>query len=321
MLLLFNLDLESPLAAQVAAKLGCAIAPHEDRRFEDGEHKVRPLIDPRGAHAVVLACLAAQEGISPQDKLVRLLLFLAALRDHGARRVTAVLSYLAYARKDERTKPWDPVNLRVVSQLIESVGTDHVVALEVHNASAFDNAFRCPSERIDGFRIFDPWVIEGLQKAQPSCLWALASPDPGGVKRVLRWRESLMGATQLELGFAMVDKRRSAGQLSGGSLVAGDVRGRCVVLLDDLVASGGTSLLAARALRAAGAIRVVLAATHAVLTPEAHLHLAEPAIDHILFSDSISPMRWSTSNGWTQKVTVLSAAPLLAEAIARDLSH
>lgn len=320
---LFSLDQASTLAHAVATQLGCEICPIEDRRFDDGEHKVRPLVDPGGAQVFVLASMVGDEADSPQDKLVRLLLFLSALKDHGAASVVAVIPYLAYARKDERTKPWDPISLRVVAQLVEAVGTDRVVAIEVHNSAAFDNAFRGLCTRVDGHRAFDGWVSEQVQaQARVSAgdlSWTVASPDPGGVKRALRWKEALEAQIQRPFGFAMVDKRRSAGLVSGGHCVAGDVRGCRVLLLDDLVASGHTAVLAARALRDAGAERVILAATHAVLTPQAAEHLATPAIDQILFTDTISPLRLHTSGTVVQKVTVVSVAALLAAAMCSSL--
>lgn len=319
--LLFNLDEGSTLAARVASTVGCTLAAHEDRCFEDGEHKLRPLQDPCGAHVAVVASLAGDVQASPQDKLVRLLLLVSALKDHGARRIVAVIPYLAYARKDERTQPWDPLSLRVVAQVMEAVGIDHLIALEVHSAAAFDNALRCTHERIDGFKIFDPWVQDAMRADAHSALWTIASPDPGGVKRALRWRERLQSQTDLDLGFAMVDKRRSSGRLTSGLLVAGDVQGRQVILLDDLVASGSTAALAARALRLAGAQRIVFAATHAVLTPQAERHLGVADLDQVLFSDSVWPMRLPTHGALAQKVKVFSAAALLSDALRRAWSR
>ena len=321
--LLFSLDPASALTAQICRHLGCSLAAHEDRSFEDGEHKVRPLVDPGGQQVAVIATLAGDACASPQDKLMRLLFFLATLKDHGARRVIAVIPYLAYARKDERTQDWDPVSLRVVAQLLETVGTDGVVALEVHNRAAFDNAFRGRAQRLDGHRVFDDWVMQRMKaEVDPvrAASWTIASPDPGGVKRAFRWREVLQNFTQRDLGFAIVDKRRSGGQLTGGLMVAGDVQGRWVVLVDDLVSTGRTAAMAASALRQAGAIGVIFVVTHAVLSPDANDHLASPDIDHILWTDSISPSHGPLDLPWAHKVTVVSAGALLSKAIDREFA-
>jgi ribose-phosphate pyrophosphokinase len=126
-MLLFNLDHASTLAPALAAELGLAFSAHEDRGFEDGEHKLRPLVDPRGQDSYVLCGLHGDERSSPHDKLCALLMFAATLREHGAARVTALVPYLAYARKDRQTKPFDPVTLRYVAQMFEAVGVDQLI--------------------------------------------------------------------------------------------------------------------------------------------------------------------------------------------------
>src|SRR5512145_2763295 len=136
-MLLCALSESRALAEAVALCLDRPLARIEERNFEDGEHKCRPLESVRGADAYVLQSLDGEEGKSPNDKLVRLLFFAAALKENGARRVTAVIPYLAYARKERQTKPRDPVITRYVAQLIEAAGVDTVVGLEAHNIAAF----------------------------------------------------------------------------------------------------------------------------------------------------------------------------------------
>ena len=178
-MLLFSLDPDGVLAPAIAAELDQALAPHEDRAFEDGEHKLRPLVDPRGADAYVIHSLHGGPQLSPHDKLFRLLTFCATLREHGAARITAVTPYLAYARKDRQTQPFDPVTQRHLAQLIEAVGIDQLMALEVHNVAAFQNAFRIPTLHLDAHRVFDTVLPEIAGEAR----LAVASPDPGGVIR------------------------------------------------------------------------------------------------------------------------------------------
>jgi len=206
-MLLFSLDSDATFAHALAAGLAVPLAPHEDRGFEDGEHKLRPLVDPRGRDAYVIHSLHGGPVDSPHDKLCHLLMFIATLREHGAARVTAVVPYLAYARKDRQTKPFDPVTLRYVAQLFDAVGTAQLIVLEAHNVAAFQNAFRCTTLHLEAHRVFDA-LVPKLAGEGPL---AVASPDPGGVKRAQSWRESLEHALQRPVGFAMVDKRRSAG--------------------------------------------------------------------------------------------------------------
>ena len=139
---LFALHATAELGNDVAAALGQPLAAHEERDFEDGEHKTRPLDGVAGCDVYVVQSLHGGPAESASDKLVRLLFFIGALKDAGAARVTAVTPYLAYARKDRRTKPNDPVTTRYVAQMFEAVGADLIVTLDVHNPAAFENAFR-----------------------------------------------------------------------------------------------------------------------------------------------------------------------------------
>jgi ribose-phosphate pyrophosphokinase len=310
-MLLFSLDPECRLAPALAAELDESLAAHEDRGFEDGEHKLRPLVDPRGADAYVIAGLHGGPQDSPHDKLFRLLLFVATLREHGAARVTAVVPYLAYARKDRRTKPFDPVTLRYVAQLFEAVGLAQLIVLEVHNVAAFQNAFRCTTLHLEAHRAFDPVVSE---LAGDGAL-AVASPDPGGVKRAQLWRESLAERLARPVGFAMVDKRRTGGLVSSANLVAGDIGGMTVLLLDDLIASGDTMKRAAQALRHAGAREVIACAAHGLFIEPAADVLADAAISQVLVTDSVPPFRLPATGAVSRKLRIVAAAPLFAQAI------
>jgi ribose-phosphate pyrophosphokinase len=312
MMLLYALDPDATFAQGLAASLGVALAPHENRRFEDGEHKLRPLGDPRGRDAYVVCSLHGGPEDSPHDKLFRLLMFIATLREHGAGRVTAVVPYLAYARKDRQTKPFDPVTLRYVAQLFEAVGTSQLVVLEAHNVAAFQNAFRCPTLHLEAHRAFDAMVSELVGHST----LAVASPDPGGVKRAQLWRESLEQSLKRPVGFAMVDKRRSAGVVSSENLVAGDVGGMTVLLLDDLIASGDTMRRAALALCQAGARKVVAFAAHGLFTGPAADVLENDSIAEIIITDSVPPFRLPATAPVRSKLRVASAVPLFAQAIA-----
>ncbi|MDO9166650.1 MAG: ribose-phosphate diphosphokinase [Rhodoferax sp.] len=311
-MLLFSLDPDVTFGQALATSLGVSLAPHEDRRFEDGEHKLRPLADPRGRDAYVIYSLHGGPQDSPHDKLCHLLMFIATLRDHGAARVTAVVPYLAYARKDRQTKPFDPVTLRYVAQLFEAVGTSQVIVLEAHNVAAFQNAFRCTTLHLEAHLAFDAIVTE---LAGERAL-AVASPDPGGVKRAQLWRESLEKRLSRPVGFAMVDKRRSAGVVSSDNLVAGEVGGMTVLLLDDLIASGETMKRAALALRQAGAREVLAFAAHGLFIGPAADALGDDSISVIVVTDSVPPFRLPPHAAARSKLRVVSAAPLFAQAIS-----
>lgn len=310
-MLLYGLDTDTTFAQALATELGVGLAPFENRHFEDGEHKLRPLSDPRGQDAYVLHSLYGGPSESPHDKLCQLLMFMATLREHGCARVSAVVPYLAYARKDRQTKPFDPVTLRYVAQLFEAVGTAQIFVVEAHNVAAFQNAFRCPTVHLEAHSAFEAMVSEGLGEQAV----AVASPDPGGVKRAQLWRESLALTLGRPVGFAMVDKRRSAGLVSSENLVAGDVNGMTVMLLDDLIASGDTMRRAAVALRGAGARQVLAFAAHGLFVGSAAEVLRDESIGQVIITDSVPPFRLPAAHDVRKKLRVVSAAPLFAQAI------
>jgi ribose-phosphate pyrophosphokinase len=307
---LFALQATAKLGAQVAEALGQPLAGHEERDFEDGEHKIRPLDSVRHAEVYVLQSLHGGPSESANDKLCRLLFFIGALKDAGAARVTAVVPYLCYARKDRRTKPNDPVTTRYVASLFEAVGTDAIVTLEVHNPTAFENAFRCPTVTLTAAPLFVDYA-----KALRDESLCVVSPDPGGVKRAELFREALQAAIGRPVGKGFADKHRSAGSLSG-DLFVGDAAGATALIVDDLISTGHTLLRAARVARKAGAKRIVALVTHGLFMPGAAEVIADPAIDRFVITDAVPPFRLD-AGATRHKIDTLPAAPLLAEAIRR----
>lgn len=306
---IYGLGSSGPQAQAIASALGVAPAAHEEREFEDGEHKARPLDPVRGAHACVVHSLYAEPGQSVNDKLCRLLFFLATLRDHGAMRITAVMPYLCYARKDFRTKPQDPVTTRYVAQLFQAVGVDDVLVLDVHNPAAFENAFRCRNQQLEARPLFVAHLAGQLRDREVVVL----SPDPGGVKRADAFRRSLAQALDRPVELGVMEKRRSADVVSGETLFA-RVAGRNVVIVDDMIGTGTTLLRTAHAARDAGARTVFAVASHGLFVGGAAQALADTAIDRILVTDSVPPFRLQGSAA-AARVEVLSSAALFAGAI------
>ncbi len=311
-LALFALNATRPFGEAVAAKLGAALAAHEEREFEDGEHKSRPLANVRGRDAFVIQSLYSDGTQTVNDKLCRLLFFAATLKDASAARVTAVIPYFAYARKDRRTQPRDPVTMRYMAALIEAVGVDRVVGLEVHNLAAFQNAFRCPADHLDANRLFVDHLaplLAGVERV------AVVSPDVGGIKRAERFRQALSHALRREPAMAFVEKARAKGVLTFGRLV-GEMAGATAVVIDDLVSTGGTLANAANACKAQGAKEVYALATHGLFVGDANRVLASDALDKVVVTDSVPPFRLDPKLV-QRKLVVLSVAGLFAEAIKR----
>ena len=306
---LFGLHGSRALAEQVAGRLEVALALHEERTFEDGEHKTRPLQDVRGHDVFVLATLNGDAGESGNDKLCRLLFFCGALKDSGAARVTAVTPYLCYARKDRRTKPNDPIVTRYVAALFEAVGVDRMIAMEVHNVAAFENAFRCPTWHIDSAPLLAGHFAPLLRGKQAVAV----SPDAGGSKRAEQVRQALEHLLEADVGSAYMEKFRSSGVVTG-ALLAGDVRGKVALIVDDLISTGGTLLRAAQACRDAGATAVHAAAAHGLFVEGAPELFASRLLDGITVANTVPPFRVRPES--MPRLTILDASDMFARAIA-----
>jgi ribose-phosphate pyrophosphokinase len=309
--LVFALGRERPLAERLVAELGVALAEHEERAFEDGEQALRPLVTVRGRDVYVLDSLVAEPGTSPHDKLCRLLFFLAALRDAGAARVTAVVPYLCYARQERRTAPRGAVASRYVAQLLEAAGVDRVVAVDVHDVAAYENAFRCPAEHLEA----RPLLVADLVPLLGERPVAVVSPDTGGFRRAERFRRTLERALDRATAMVFLEKVRTETGIVGGAVV-GDVDGRVAVIVDDLVATGATVMRAARACRERGATAVVVAATHGLFTRGVGELLAAARPERIVVTDSV-PLSDGATEAAHDRLRVVSLAPLLAAAIER----
>jgi ribose-phosphate pyrophosphokinase len=308
---LFALGSTRTLGGGMARSLGITLSDHEEREFEDGEHKARPLVNVRGKDVFVLHSLYGEPGASVNDKLCRLLFFLGALRDAAAGRITAVLPYLCYARKDKRTKPRDPVTTRYVAQMFEAVGVDRVVTVDVHNPAAFENAFRCRTELLEAKPLFLRHFASGL----PDGKITVVSPDVGGVKRAEDFRASLQSRLERPVGAAFMEKQRSEGVVSGEALV-GEVEGGATLIVDDLIGTGTTLRRAARACMDAGAREVHAVATHGLFLEGAEGLVADPLLARVVIANTIPPFRLPRELV-REKVDVLDVSALLAEAVRR----
>jgi ribose-phosphate pyrophosphokinase len=307
---LFALNATAELGGAIAAQLGTTLSRHEEREFEDGEHKARPLDPIGGADVFVVQSLHGGPDASANDKLCRLLFFIGTLKDAGAARVTVVVPYLCYARKDRRTKPNDPVTTRYVASMFEAVGIDAIITLEVHNPAAFENAFRCRAVTLTAAPLFIDYALR--LKDERLCV---VSPDTGGAKRAELFREALEAVSRRPIGKAFADKHRSAGVVTG-DLFVGDVAGATALIVDDLISTGGTLVRAAKAARRAGAQRVLALTAHGLFMKGAAETLADAALDRIVITDAVPAFRLPPG-ATRDKLDVLPSAPLFAEAIAR----
>jgi ribose-phosphate pyrophosphokinase len=306
----FALEADHELGRSIAARLGIELSAHEEREFEDGEHKTRPLGSVRGNDVFVLESLYGDGRRSVNDKLARLLFFLGAVRDAGAGRITAVVPYLAYSRKERKTKARDPVTTRYMAALFEAVGIDGILVMDVHSLAAYQNAFRCRAEHLEAGPLFARH-LSSLGSGTERELVVL-SPDAGGIKRAELFRQLMERALGACIENAFMEKRRSGGVVEGETLV-GAVAGRTVLIIDDLISTGTTLVRAARACRTLGASKVIAAATHGLFVGDANRTLSDPALDEILVTNTVPPFRLEP--GLRAKVTVLDVAEPFTRAI------
>lgn len=309
--MLFALNASRNFAERVGAELGLPLSDHEEREFEFGHHKARPLVNVRGRDVFVIQSLHGDHEQSVNDKLCRLLFFLGALRDASARNITAVVPFLCYSRKDQKTKSRDPVTTRYVASLFEAVGIDRMVTLDVHNLAAFQNAFRCHTDHLEATSLFVDFFLPRLRGADA----VVVSPDPGGIKRAGRFQQALSRRLAKPVTTAFMEKLRSEGQVTGNAMV-GDLDGRIAIIVDDMISSGTTIARAAQGCHLRGAIQVYAAVSHGVFTTAAGRVLLDSALDQVVVLDTIPPFELDQTVVEAKLVT-LSAAALFAQAIQR----
>jgi len=304
---LFALNASANLGQRIAKQLGRPLDAHEERDFACGEHKLRPLVDVWCEDVYVLSSLHGDRKLSVNDKLCRLLFFAGALKDAGAGRVTAVVPYLAYSRKDRRTKPRDPVTTRYVASMMQSVGIDRVVTMDVHNPAALDNSLRCPAINLDTREL----LARHFERSIGATLDSILAPDLGGIKATRLFVDVYHQLSGQTLPMAVMDKRRSEGLVTGSGLIG--TIGKHVLVVDDMISSGTTLCRAVQACLDAGASRISVGATHGLFEGGAPRLFAQAGIDRITVTDTVSIADLDLPDEHRKRITVVETAALFAE--------
>lgn len=304
-LMLFSGTSNQPLAKEISANLGIALSPLEIKKFSDQEISVEIGVKVRGADVFIIqptSCsLVDNLASSVNDNLMELLIMIDALRRASARRITAVITYYGYARQDRKDRPRVPITAKLVANLLTAAGAQRVLFLDLHSPP-ITGFYEIPVDHLYA----SPVIIKYLQDNVSDII--MVSPDAGGATRARAYAE------RLDVDYAIVDKRRKRVNVSEAMNVIGNVKGKRAVLIDDIVDTFGTMQGAADILMKHGAIEVLAAGTHGVLSGPAIERLQNSRVTTLLLTNSIS---LDEKLAQCDKIKILSVAPLFANAIKR----
>ncbi|HVR77143.1 MAG TPA: ribose-phosphate diphosphokinase [Acidimicrobiia bacterium] len=297
-MMLFTGGANIPLAEEVAEVLGVALGDLERSRFANGELYIRPGESVRGAD-----CYVMQSHCEPMnDNIMEQLITIDALKRASARRITAVMPYFGYSRQDKKVRPREPITARLVGDLFMTAGADRLVSVDLHTGQ-LQGFIHKPFDSLTALPIITDYLSQRLDGPT-----TVLSPDAGGVKRAERY------ARFLDASVAFVYKRRDPTEhnVSSALAMAGSVKDRHVVIVDDIIDTAGTVTNAAEMVHAQGALSVRIAATHGVFSDPAVDRIKNAPVEEVIVTNTL-PV--SSEALELDKVQVLSIAPILAETL------
>lgn len=297
-LLIFSGNSNRKLASDMCKFLGTKLGDALVDTFSDGEIHVKINENVRGQDVFVM-----QSTCSPSnDNLMELLIMIDALKRASADRITAVLPYFGYARQDRKDQPRVPITAKLVANLLTTAGADRVLTIDLH-AGQIQGFFDIPLDHLFAIKIFTGYI----KKIKLNKEFVVVSPDVGGIKTARAYAKSF------KCGLAIVDKRRISDKDAEVMHIMGDVKGKHVVVVDDMVATAGSLVEAVEAIKNNGARDVYVTITHAVLCGPAIERFRKSPIKELIVTDTI-PL---PKGKMLPNIKVLSVAPLLGEAVKR----
>ena len=301
-MIVFSGTANRPLAERMMTYLGGQLGRAAIRQFPDGETHVKIEDNVRGADVFIVQPICGR----PNEMLMELLIMIDAMRRGSARRITAVLPYYGYARQDRKDQPRVPITAKLVANLLVAAGAERVLTMDLH-AQQIQGFFDIPVDHLHAAPVMVKYLRE-MKLKRP----LVVAPDTGGVKTAYSYSQSL------GTGLAIVAKQRLGDAEVDAFSVVGDVEGCDVIMVDDMTTTCGTLCAAAKILREKGATSVRAVVTHVPLTDKGVERLkSDPGLDELVVTDTV-PLRTDLDLGKLPvKVTVLSVADLLGEAIRR----
>lgn len=294
---IFTCNSNPELAQEIADHIGVPLGDAEVGSFSDGEIHIRLNESVRGSDVYVI-----QSTCHPVNQhLMELLVMVDALKRASARTINVVIPYYGYARQDRKARARDPITAKLVANLIETAGADRVITMDLH-ATQIQGFFDIPVDHLLGVPILSKYFLEKQLDEV-----VVVSPDHGGVIRARKMAERL-GAP-----IAIIDKRRPEPNVAEVMNIVGDVRGRTAILIDDIIDTAGTIMLAADALKEHGAKEVYACCTHPVFSGPAIERIQKSEITEMVVTNTI-PLGPEKR---LDKIRVLSVSPLIGEAIIR----
>jgi ribose-phosphate pyrophosphokinase len=286
------------LAERISDKLDMDLIGVQLTEFPDGEMYARYLESVRGADLFIIQSLCA-----PVNKnLMELLVMIDAAKRASAKRITAVIPWYAYSRQDRKTKPREPISARLVANLIQVAGAERVMTMDLH-VGQIEGFFSFPVDHLTAMHTFiDYFVDQGFREASDA---VVVAPDTGEVKVAKRL------ADHLGLPWAILNKMRRGPEESERTHVIGDVAGKRVVMIDDVIGTAGTLVGAAERLMEEGATEVYAAATHGEFSGNAYRKIEDSPIREVVVTDTLPLKKGEPHN----KIRTLTIAPILASTI------
>jgi ribose-phosphate pyrophosphokinase len=287
------------LADKISEYIGMPIGKAEILRFPDNETFVKIREDVRGRDVFVIQSTVRE----PNDRLMELLIMIDALKRASADRITAVVPCYGYARQDRKDQPRVPITAKLVANLLTASGVDRVLTIDLH-ADQIQGFFDIPLDNLYAFPVF----VDYLRKIKLDTDIVIVSPDVGGLKLAALY------SSKMNTSFATVDKRRVSDLEVEASSVVGDVKGKHVILVDDICSTASSIVEACRVLKKNGAKDIYCCVTHAILVDPAIDRIEKAPIKRFLITDTVPSSR---DLGKSDVIEVLSVASLLGKAIMR----